>query len=225
MDAVLPRNVLFLMAVRQARLVRRSQYILKNFLWAALQTIQVYLMWTYLSTYNNKFALCLHALLYFTDLYRMTLDRNGCALLFASVVVTILMFFHVKYLFGTLFLMTFLSTFLMLYCDFLTSMIQKAYCDIALAISVCSNFKQASFCTDMTFIAMYAYNSNLQLNKTVEDILLYIIYACHFITFNYNIFDELNLYYLTALTSVYMYLKSLRCPRTRNVFGLAQIVI
>lgn len=223
MNAVPPQNVLLVRIIPRNVLVGRLQNILKKFLWSALQTIQVYCFWTHIDTYKNKFAMCLHALLYTTDLYRMTLDRDGSALLFVSYVVTIFMVFDVKYLSGTMFLMTFLSTFLELYDDFLKSIKEKVYFDTLLTFF--TNLKQASFSSDIAFIAMYAYNSNLQVNKTVEDSLLNLIYACHLLIFNYKVFNESSLYLLTALTAIYVYLKSLRCARTRNIFGITRILI
>lgn len=223
MNAV-PSHHMLLVVFSEDVLVRRLQNILKKFLWTALQTIQVYFIWTHISTYN-KFAMYLHALLYTTDIYRMTLDRDGCALLFASIIVTIFMVFDVKYSAGTIFLMTFLSTFLEPYGVFMRSIKEKSYYDFALALTICSNFKQASFSTDVVSIAMYAYNLNLQLNKTVEDSLLYIIYVCHLLTFNYKDFNELNLYFLTAVTSLYIYFKSSKCARTRNIFGTTLVPI
>lgn len=154
MKAVPPQNVLIVFFPEDV-LVRRLQNIWNKFLWAALQTIQVYWIRTHICSYN-KYAVCLHALLHTTDLYRMTLDKDGSALLFTFLTVTIFMVFHVKYLSGTISLMTFLSTFLEPYGVFMGSMKEKSYYDFVLALILFSNFKQASFSTDMSFIAMYS---------------------------------------------------------------------
>lgn len=218
MDAA-PRNRL-LIRILPEDLLRSLVITSYLFFYKACQAVVLYLLWTKIEQYD-KFAICFQALLFIDDVYHRTLDRKNSILMLILIMTSVFMVFHAKSFFGSVFLMAISSTYLKPMDVFLKATIIKSFVDYLFVGRWDNLLKMSSRYTDFSciiFMAHYHLVTSITYPdyNSVEDFCLFPIFMMHFLVWSLRLYSMIYLCLTTALTVLWMSLKSSKYARIRS---------
>lgn len=200
------------------------------FLCKACQAVVLYSLWTYIEQYD-QFAVCFQALLFIDDLYYKTFDRKNCILMLILIMTSVFMVFHAKSFFGSVLLMTISSTYLKPIDSFQKATILKSLIDFSVfgfrwwdaQKKMSSKFTD---CTCTLFMAYFHMSLGLKYSDygSVEDLCLVPIFIMHLFVWFSRLYTMTNLCITTALTVMWMILKSSKHARKRSALTVSSIV-
>ena len=186
---------------------------------------ELFLFWTNALSYD-KISFCFHALLYITESFRTSYDRNGSILLLLLLILSILMVFQTHSFFGSVFLMMMSAVYFKPIEAFILLNIWKSYWDWMIAYFVCEDCEKltkgiTSRFSDFIFIVVFVTSHILRTyshpHNTKEDIILVAILIGHIMVFFLRLYTKEYFCVMLTLTLFWMHLKSCKFARIRSL--------